>query len=836
MKKRIWPAASFGIPLLIALLICVDHNVYPFGDQCILHIDMYHQYCPFFTELLEKIRSGGSFFYSWNIGLGVDFVSLYAYYLASPLNGLLILCPAGFVIEFMTILVLLKMALCGLTFAYYLREHFKTEHFAVSIFGTAYALSAFMAAYAWNIMWTDCMVLAPLILLGVERLVKEGRTRLYFAALSLSILCNYYISIMICIFTALWFLFCWLENRSAGVRAWLLFAGCSLLAGGTGAVLILPTAIVLGYSSAQGITFPETVQWYFGILPELARHCVLTEPYTGAEHWPNIYCGVFVLVFFVLFLQNREIPWKRKASYVFLAACFVLGFSSNILDFIWHGLHFPTSLPGRQSFLYSFLLLVLTFETFLHLRGNRIWHVVVAGAVDILFLLAAYHTAGEETVSRQAFAVTAVLVECYLVLVAGYLAGKRRMRRAVLFAGGLSVLAELILNFDVTGLDVTGRTAYVGRLGEYRTVLAAAEEKAAAEGVLFYRTEEIERKTKNDSALSGYRPATQFSSLMNLNVSHFYQNVGMEGGKNFYCVNGATPLFAAMLSLRYVLADNAMEAGPLRTMTSFCGDTYLYENTCVLPFGFMMSEDVIASWDQKAGKIAAQNQLAYLLGAGEEMLTPVPSRSAPGESVVEITKDGYYYATYDKTSVDSVTIEVSDGRTRSYTKVSHGYTLDLGYCRTGLTVRIKNSRDEQLNIQAYYLNQGAMETAVQTLGEQTMELTSFSDTEIAGEIDVREEGRLIFSVAAEDGWTLSVDGEKGEPETFGGAFLAAHLPEGHHEITLRYRTPGFVPGALISGASLAVYLAAAVSVRRRRRQNAVRPDRFRSQSACPPAR
>ena len=158
MKKRIWPAASFGIPLLIALLICVDHNVYPFGDQCILHIDMYHQYCPFFTELLEKIRSGGSFFYSWNIGLGVDFVSLYAYYLASPLNGLLILCPAGFVIEFMTILVLLKMALCGLTFAYYLREHFKTEHFAVSIFGTAYALSAFMAAYAWNIMWTDCMV------------------------------------------------------------------------------------------------------------------------------------------------------------------------------------------------------------------------------------------------------------------------------------------------------------------------------------------------------------------------------------------------------------------------------------------------------------------------------------------------------------------------------------------------------------------------------------------------------------------------------------------------------------------------------------------------------
>ena len=87
-----------------------------------LHIDMYHQYCPFFTELMEKLKTGGSPFYSWNIGLGADFVSLYAYYLASPLNWLLILWPRGYVIEFMTVLSILKIALSGLTFTYYLRR------------------------------------------------------------------------------------------------------------------------------------------------------------------------------------------------------------------------------------------------------------------------------------------------------------------------------------------------------------------------------------------------------------------------------------------------------------------------------------------------------------------------------------------------------------------------------------------------------------------------------------------------------------------------------------------------------------------------------------------
>ena len=114
MKKRGPLLAAFCIPLLITLIICVNREIYPFGDQCMLHIDMYHQYCPFFTELMEKLKTGGSTFYSWNIGLGADFVSLYAYYLASPLNWLLILWPRGYVIEFMTALSILKIALAVL--------------------------------------------------------------------------------------------------------------------------------------------------------------------------------------------------------------------------------------------------------------------------------------------------------------------------------------------------------------------------------------------------------------------------------------------------------------------------------------------------------------------------------------------------------------------------------------------------------------------------------------------------------------------------------------------------------------------------------------------------
>lgn len=820
-KKNIPLLAAFVMPLFITIIICINHGVYPFGDQCILHVDMYHQYCPFFSELLQNIRNGSVFSYSWNIGLGADFVSLYAYYLASPLNWLIVLCPKGAVVEFMTILVVLKIAASGFTAAYYLKRHFNTSHMAIAVFGTAYALCAFTAAYSWNIMWTDCMVFFPLILLGEELLIKEGRPYLYYVTLALSILSNYYISIMICIFLALWFLVTWAENRESGITAWARFAWYSLLAGGTAAVLIIPTAIVLGYSGAQGISFPDTMEWYFNIVSELARHFVLTDAYTGSEHWPNLYCGVFVLVLFVLYLFNREISWKHKAPRVALVVLFVISFANNILDFIWHGLHFPTSLPGRQSFIYIFLLLCIGFEEFLHIRKQPLWHLLPAALINGGFLVWAYYLTEDKADNKTRFVATAIFFCCYLLLLIGYQFGKEKMQSLMLYLGGLAVVAELTINFASTGLDTVSRTAYLQNFNDYRSLLVQADELADEQDVLFYRTEELERKTKNDAALYGYRSATQFSSLMNLNVSHFYQNVGMEGGKNFYSYSGATPLLEAMLSVRYVLADNAMEESPLRTLVSSSGNTYLYQNNYTLPLGFMMDEQVVTDWDYKnSDDIETQNELAYLLGTSEQMLTPVESFSEPGVFSFVADKTGYYYVTYEKTTVGNLTEETSDGRSRSFTKVSHGYTLDMGYCEEGTEVKVRNQDNETLEVKVYYLDLDAFYEAYDTLNSQTFEMAGFENNKITGTVDAKEAGRLIFSIANEDGWTLYVDGKKAETTTFAEAFISTHIDAGEHIIELRYETPGIRVGAACSGICLALAIASMYLAHRRKKLKA----------------
>lgn len=182
-------------------------GVYPFGERTFLRTDLYNQYAPFFSEFWRKLRSGDSLAYSWNVGMGSNFWALYAYYLASPFNFLVVFVPQTHIIEFMTALIVIKIGLSGFTFAWYLNRHFgepgQNPSYGITCFGVLYALSGYMAAYSWNIMWLDCLILIPLIIWGLELLVKDGRCAVYCVCLGLSILSNYYLSIMICIFVVI---------------------------------------------------------------------------------------------------------------------------------------------------------------------------------------------------------------------------------------------------------------------------------------------------------------------------------------------------------------------------------------------------------------------------------------------------------------------------------------------------------------------------------------------------------------------------------------------------------------------------------------------------------
>lgn len=296
---------AFFVPAFIMLVLFIIRGIYPFGDRSFLFSDMYHQYMPFLSEFVHKIKAGEGLSYSYNVGIGSNFLALYVYYVASPFNWLVFLLPESLIMEFMSYLVILRIGLMGLTFSIYLRKTFGKADPAVILFSTCYALSGYLAAYNWNVMWLDCLILLPLILLGAERLAREGRWIMYTVTLGLCILTNYYISIMICIFLVLYFgmlliteYYTMTEGQSQKVKTVFCrigrFAFASLLAGGLAAALLIPEVCAILRTDFGNSDFPATLESYFSVFDMLARHCLCVTTERGLEHWPNIYCGVAV--------------------------------------------------------------------------------------------------------------------------------------------------------------------------------------------------------------------------------------------------------------------------------------------------------------------------------------------------------------------------------------------------------------------------------------------------------------------------------------------------------------------------------------------------------------
>lgn len=814
--------AAFGLPFFICVIICIGNGVYPFGDNCILHIDMYHQYCPFFTEFLNKLQSGGSLQYSWNLGLGSDFVSLYAYYLASPLNFLILLCPKSHVIEFMTLLIILKISASGLTFFLYIRHHYKlvgkdgrmhkNQVIPAIVFSTAYALSGFVAAYSWDIMWMDCIALFPLIMIGLERLVQEKKAGLYYITLALCIFCNYYISIMICIFLVFAFILLFFSQKKGKGGAVLRFGWYSLLAGASSAILLLPEIAVLSVSGSAEGGFPKTAEFYFSILAELGRGAAVTSVYTGNDHWPNLYAGAFSLFLVWIYVLNRRISWKEKVPRIAMLAFFLVSFAENQLDYIWHGMHFPQALPGRQSFLYSFVLLSMGFAAVRKRKGTKIWHIAVAAIVSMmLLLLAGWY--GDETVTEPvSLVITALFICVYAVtFVLTKITGKKKRLAFAQFAVFVAV-AELAINMAATGFGTTSRVAYTEKQTDYENLLETAKEDNEETGSGFYRVEDTERKTKNDDSLYGYASATIFSSLMNLDVSHLFQSLFMEGGKNFYCYNGATPLSSSLFSVKYMLSDSALEESPYRTLIGGSGSSFLYRNNYSLPLGFVMDEQAIANWTSStADRMASLNSLTSALGAEGQMLYPATcvTDANAGDTTINIAEDGYYYADYVSCTSDTLTVNRSDGWTKQYSKTSHRYLIELGECKAGDEIHILNSNMESIEFQVYQLNEKVVQQAFDTLNAQTMQLTDMTDRKIEGKIQVQNAGRLILSVPADEGWTLYVDGKETEIEPLADALVGVHLEKGSYTIKLCYTTPGLKVGAGISLGAVILFLISA---------------------------
>ena len=663
-KKYPYLLLSFLAPFGSMMLLMLFAGYTPFGNKSMLYSDMWHQYYPFFKAFRDALREGKSLLYSWNVGMGLDYLGLIAYYLASPLNLLSVLLPESWTLGYFGMLVPLKLGFAGLFFAYFLKKMFGKDDIFLPLFGWFYGMCAWALGYQWNVMWLDTFALLPLLALGTISLLRDKKFVLYTVTLFLSVFINYYVGFFVCIFVLLLF-FCYQICCCKSIKRFAAdFARIgvfTVLAIGMTAILTLPALAALQTTYSSVNAFPDSFSlnivnstlckeakeaWDAFKAAKEAEEAGLTKLWLTAffasfrpilegmrqvagnmgagltptfkEGLPNLYCGVGTIVLMFLFLTSRHVKIREKICCSFLLIFFMLSFLLRQLDYIWHGFHFPNMIPYRFSFLFSFVMLYMAYRAFLMRRQFALYQIIPAGMLALCILLCSdSYKEPLYILYNGVFLVSYVVILIFPKLPLKKVDDQdpeaqkqlvlqlKQRRQLCTWALAGVMCAELVLNLVNFGVNFP-YTSLVG-YPKGTTDTASMIRYMKEDKDLFYRAEVTHTQTLNDAALNGYNGISTFTSSANVNVTMFmqYLGYGARNTYNRYSFEESSPVANLFLNLKYMIErDGRVEENNYFDDVWHSGNVHLLENNAYLPLGFLtesyLSELVFAEYEDNA--------------------------------------------------------------------------------------------------------------------------------------------------------------------------------------------------------------------------------------------
>ncbi len=849
--------AAFCLPVILMLLAFLVMGIYPAGENQIAVIDMYHQYVPFLGELQSKLQSGGSLFYTWNGAGGSNFWNLLAYYGASPLNLILVLFPKKFLMEGVTLILLLKIGLAGSTMAVYLRaivweKDKRSADISLVGFATLYALCSYVMAYYWCIMWMDAVALLPLCILGLHKIL-DGRSGVFYTVcLALVVFINYYMAIMVCIFILFYYpvlYFIKVQGESAGhfFKTTGRAVGYSLLGVLMSAVMLLPTWMSMQSTYYISADMPEKTELYNDLL-DILNQMLPNAELTYREGLPNLYCGMFVVILLVFCWISRTIPLREKLLNGAFLVFLIFSLNINKLDFIWHGFHFPNQLPYRYTFMICFLLIAMAYQVFQRvdeIRVNHLWILLAAGGG---YYLLAQKILTEHIKDLDLFVYSGLAwLALYVAILLLYKKG-RLPKNLLLILTVILLTCEMASN-TCTSIDQVGTTQRSNYYANEADI-AKLVKKTKGTDDRFGRTEMNDNYILNCPAMYHYKGISQFSSSLNANATALMEHIGVEGApdKNRFNYNQTDPVTNAMLNIRYLIGKNLPIDDSDFKQIAKSGNSRLYESIYPLSIGYMTA-DTIRTWNYEQENpfmvlddyVRAVTQNKYtsvfteiepvdvsaanieLSSTGDGMWDSTLKNETKKSTTIltyQAQQTGKQYLFIEADDADAITVSQEKKDDKIEIRNDCGSIVNLGEMDSGteftITIEYKEGKGGSVVSHVCTMDEAVWQDAYKMLSASMLDVTDYGDSCLKGTIDVQEDGVFVTSVPYEAGWQLKVDGHTREiNELIGGAWISTSLSAGEHQIELSFRPPGLIAGLLITLASIGLLIAAEWWRRRR---------------------
>ncbi|MDR4932282.1 YfhO family protein [Companilactobacillus paralimentarius] len=840
MAKRYvrYYSGAFIINLIIISIIFACTGLVPFGSNNFLSSDLGTQYLTFLTELRRQIVSGNLHLYLFSQSLGDNFFPVMSYYLLSPFNLLLVFFSARNIPIAADILIMLKISTMGVTMAFFLKEYFQERSAANGIFTIAYSFCGFVASYFYDLMWLDALIMLPLVAVGVMRVIKHHQYVLYYFSILFSIIFNYYLGYMLCIFSVCFFIYIGLEDNLFHQQdKWLVirrYLISSVLAGLSSAVVLLPTLIGM----------LKTAKTSFNILNYLpsARFGLeaLTQLGIGGnsfdqrlEHGPSVFMTSTILILLLSYYLSSRVSNRDKQNSVFLLGILLISMFVTTFNTMWHMFQNPAGFPFRNSFIFSFACIFIARKAWQSGVVNELDVITKATCIAGILICLGYLTEwllpkiieklGFDSISLN-YSIDYFWLSLVCIILSGLtllLLNRNKNFLLILF---LMVGFEVIANFNsvMATADFGNQAIYQNEFDRENTILKEVKDRSNLGHRIIVSKSGLNKafpekyNNYNDPILFNINGLSLYSSTLNQNTLEMMKNLG------YFSLNvrrisyyGGTKLTNALLGVYYRVrqwgSHYHVEENYKAPTLGFLADNNIYD--------FKMRSGQALSNQERLWQALNGNSTEYFKNS---LLTSMQQSVIGNQKLytyqltTRTTGPLYFYVTpfnYDKSK-----IYVNGKRIKtSSINVYKAATLYLGNFKRNKQVEIRILTNKTLGLNPRYfqsLDQSKFDLSVDNFKRRSLNVKSdLNHDTVRGSINVDQDAPLLLSIPYDDGWSAYVDGKKVKINKVVSNLMAIDLKKGQHNVVLNYQVPGLKLGWLVSAVAVILFISFILIVR-----------------------
>lgn len=791
-----------------------------------------------------------------NIGYGSDILTTLHYYvIGDPLNLFAVLIPADKTEYLYCALVILRLYFAGIAFSLYCRR-FKKNNFAILVGAIIYIYSGYaMFVAVRHPYFINPMIYLPILLIGVEKILKKEKPYLFIIAVAISAFSNFYffymLALLIFIYTIFRYIMIFKKIRIKELFKWIYkFCMYFLIGSCIAMIVLLPNAMLL-FGSSRYAT--ETAVPLYYIKDYYYKAFIGFISANQPSYYTKLgFSSVALVSIFILFIQN-----KKKLS---LKIGLVLTTMFYLVPFFGYMFNGFSSVQNRWIWGYAMLVAFISVEMIPYFIRIKKDEKIKLSILTLVYMILYLILSSKTSVSIQKNLLVSIVIlgitTIFLISLGKLIKSNRAFQFILIFITCLGIGTNSYFNFSKEQGDYVSEFEKVGSVySKLTTTPSSLLDELKDESAYRYDRDNKNGEIVNSSLLQNTNSVGYRFSMADGNISQFYEELYLNVPRDYYykTLDNRTVL-ELLASVKYFMIKdgrtNDLPYGYDKLITSkeINGSSCeVYTSDNYLPFGYTYTKyipreeyDLLSAtekqWALLQGVVLEDDiglEKAKLSFSDKEIdynIIPDENVHWNGNKIITTKANATVSSNFQglensetyliisnlnvlsKKNKDVYTIKVSSNdqaesiqlvskQERSYCG-RNSFLCNLNYndkacTKITLTFPIVGEYCfDDLSVVCQSMN--GIDEAAQTLKEDVLENLEITTNHISGTINLEKSKLLLLSIPYSEGWTAYVDGKEQKILKSNSMFSGLLLKEGEHKIDLAYQTPYLKVSAIIS--------------------------------------